>query len=73
MMAQTKISELYRERHINPLGGCLPMLIQIPVFIALYYALGSAVELRQQSFWWIRDLSQPDTVAKIFGIDSPNR
>lgn len=68
MMAQTKISELYRERHINPLGGCLPMLIQIPVFIALYYALGSAVELRQQSFWWIRDLSQPDTVAKIFGI-----
>jgi len=68
LMAQTKISELYRERRINPLGGCLPMLIQIPVFIALYYALGSAVELRQQSFWWIQDLSQPDTVARIFKI-----
>ena len=68
MVAQTKMSELYREHHVNPLGGCLPMLIQIPVFIALYYALGSAAELRQQSFWWIKDLAQPDTVAHIFGL-----
>ncbi len=68
MVAQGKISELYKARGVNPLGGCLPMLIQIPVFIALYYALGSAVELRQQSFWWIRDLAQPDTVATVFGI-----
>ena len=68
MVAQTKMSELYREHKVNPLGGCLPMLIQIPVFIALYYALGSAVELRQQSFLWIKDLSQPDTVAHIFNL-----
>lgn len=68
MVAQTKMSELYREHNVNPLGGCLPMLIQIPVFIALYYALGSAAELRMQSFWWIKDLAQPDTVAHIFGI-----
>ena len=68
MVAQSKISELYKARGVNPLSGCLPMLIQIPVFIALYYALGSAVELRQQSFWWIHDLAQPDTVATVFGI-----
>ena len=68
MVAQTKMSELYREHHVNPLGGCLPMLIQIPVFIALYYALGSAAELRMQSFLWIKDLAQPDTVAHVLGI-----
>ncbi len=68
LVAQSKISELYKARHVNPVGGCLPMLIQIPVFIALYYALGSAAELRQQGFWWIKDLAQPDTVAHIFGL-----
>ena len=62
------MSELYREHKVNPLGGCLPMLIQIPVFIALYYALGSAAELRMQGFWWIKDLAQPDTVATVFGL-----
>lgn len=68
MVAQTKMSELYREHKVNPMSGCLPMIIQIPVFIALYYALGGAAELRHQSFWWINDLSQPDTVAHIFNI-----
>ena len=68
MVAQAKMSELYKEHKVNPMGGCLPMLIQIPVFIALYYALGSAAELRQQSFWWISDLAQPDTVCHIFGL-----
>ena len=68
MVAQAKMSELYKEHKVNPMGGCLPMLIQIPVFIALYYALGSAAELRQQSFWWINDLAQPDTVCRIFGL-----
>ena len=68
MVQQAKMSELYREHKVNPLGGCLPMLIQIPVFIALYYALGSAAELRMQSFWWIKDLAQPDTVATVFGL-----
>lgn len=68
MVAQSKMQELYREHKVNPVSGCLPMLIQIPVFIALYYALGSAAELRMQSFWWIKDLAQPDTVAVIFGL-----
>ena len=53
--------ELYRTEKINPLGGCLPMLIQIPVFIALYWAILSSVELRYAPFFgWIHDLSAPD-------------
>lgn len=53
--------ELYKKEKINPLGGCLPILVQIPVFIALYWVLLGSVELRQAPFMgWIRDLSAPD-------------
>lgn len=53
--------ELYKTERINPLGGCLPILIQIPVFIALYWVLLESVEMRQAPFiLWIRDLSSPD-------------
>ncbi|AKQ33144.1 membrane protein insertase YidC [Candidatus Coxiella mudrowiae] len=53
--------ELYRKEKINPLGGCLPMLIQIPVFIAFYYVIIESVELRQAQFiLWIHDLSVKD-------------
>ena len=53
--------KLYKEEKINPLGGCLPVLIQIPVFIALYWALLESVELRQAPWiLWIKDLSAPD-------------
>ena len=53
--------ELYKERRINPLGGCLPVLVQIPVFVALYNILNNTVELRQAPFlFWIHDLSQKD-------------
>jgi YidC/Oxa1 family membrane protein insertase len=53
--------ELYRTEKINPLGGCLPILVQIPVFIALYWVLLSAVELRHAPWiGWIHDLSAPD-------------
>ncbi len=53
--------ELYRKEKINPLGGCLPILVQIPVFIALYYVLLESVEIRQAPFiFWLRDLSIPD-------------
>ena len=53
--------QLYKEEKINPLGGCLPVLIQIPVFIALYWALLESVELRQAPWiLWIKDLSAPD-------------
>ncbi len=53
--------ELYRKEKINPLGGCLPILVQIPIFIALYWVLLESVELRQAPFvGWIRDLSAKD-------------
>ena len=58
---QMKMMELYRQEKINPLGGCLPILVQIPVFIALYWVLLSAVELRHAPWiGWIHDLSAPD-------------
>ena len=52
-----KMMELYKERGVNPLGGCLPMLLQMPVFIALYRMLWCSFELRGASFLWISDLS----------------
>ena len=53
--------ELYKTEKINPLGGCLPIAVQIPVFIALYWVLLSSIELRQAPFiLWIHDLSKPD-------------
>ncbi|MFO1204619.1 MAG: membrane protein insertase YidC [Burkholderiales bacterium] len=53
--------ELYKTEKINPLGGCLPIVVQIPVFIALYWVLLSSIELRQAPFiLWIHDLSKPD-------------
>jgi YidC/Oxa1 family membrane protein insertase len=53
--------ELYKQEKINPLGGCLPIVVQIPVFIALYWVLLASVELRQAPFYgWIKDLSAPD-------------
>ena len=53
--------EMYKTEKINPLGGCLPIVVQIPVFIALYWVLLSAVELRHAPWiWWIHDLSAPD-------------
>jgi YidC/Oxa1 family membrane protein insertase len=53
--------KIYQEEKINPMGGCLPILVQIPVFISLYWVLLGAVELRQAPFaLWIHDLSKPD-------------
>ena len=58
---QLKMMEMYKTEKINPLGGCLPILVQIPVFIALYWVLLSAVELRHAPWiLWIHDLSAPD-------------
>ena len=59
--------KLYKEHKINPFAGCLPMVVQIPVFFALFAMLRSAIELRGATFLWIKDLSQPDTVAHILG------
>ncbi|MDD4818496.1 MAG: membrane protein insertase YidC [Victivallaceae bacterium] len=63
-----KTMELYRTEKINPLGGCLPLLLQFPIFIALYAALSGAVQLRHVGFWWSPDLAGPDTVAHLFGL-----
>jgi YidC/Oxa1 family membrane protein insertase len=58
---QQAMMELYKTEKINPLGGCLPIVVQIPVFIALYWVLLASVELRQAPFMlWIKDLSQQD-------------
>ena len=58
---QQAMMELYKTEKINPLGGCMPILVQIPVFIALYWALLASVELRHAPFMlWIDDLSAPD-------------
>lgn len=55
------MAELYKKEKINPLGGCLPIVLQIPVFIALYYCLIAAVEMRGAPWMgWIHDLSAPD-------------
>jgi YidC/Oxa1 family membrane protein insertase len=59
---------LYRKFGINPLGGCLPMLLQIPIFFGFFKMLQSAVELRGQGFLWVQDLSQPDTLGYFMGI-----
>jgi YidC/Oxa1 family membrane protein insertase len=80
-----EMMELYRRHRVNPLGGCLPMLLQFPVFIGLYQALGQAIELRHAKFaLWVRDLSthecypwpgQQPTVGcndlSIFGLSIP--
>ena len=57
---QEETMALYRKHKINPVSGCLPMLIQIPVFIALFIVLRSAIELRFAPFLWISDLSSPE-------------
>jgi len=61
--ASREIFELYRREKINPFAGCLPMLIQIPIFIALYQALLNSIDLRHAPFvLWIKDLSSPETL-----------
>ena len=58
---QREMVDLYKRNHVNPLGGCAPMVLQLPIFIGLYEALLNAVELRHSPFvGWISDLSAPD-------------
>src|SRR6266496_5264645 len=60
-----EVMKLYKQYGINPVGGCLPMMIQIPIFFGLYKMLSQAVELRNAKFLWVKDLSQPDTIAHL--------
>jgi len=59
-----EILEFYKKNKVNPFGGCLPMLLQMPVFISLYQALSRAIQLKGAHFLWIKDLSAPDAVLK---------
>ena len=61
-----RMMALYREHKVNPMGGCLPLAFQMPVFIALFQALRYAVELRGARFLWITDLSEPDRLDQYF-------
>jgi YidC/Oxa1 family membrane protein insertase len=63
-----ELMKLYKQYGINPVGGCLPMMIQIPIFFGLFTMLGQAVELRNAKFLWVKDLSQPDTLFVIPGM-----
>ena len=69
-----EMMKLYREESINPLGGCLPLLFQMPVLIGLFYALRTSIGLRHAPWiLWINDLSQPATLFTIPGLDFPVR
>ncbi len=73
--ANQQIMKLYKEEKINPAGGCLPMLLQLPILYALFGVFNSTIELRNESFLWIKDLSSPDVILTLpfkiplFGIN----
>ena len=67
--ASMEMMALYKKYNISPLGGCLPMLLQIPIFFAFFYVLQTAAELRGAEFiFWVTDLSQQDTIFHILGL-----
>jgi YidC/Oxa1 family membrane protein insertase len=60
---------LYKQNKVNPMGGCIPLLVQMPVFIALYSVLANCIELRQAPFMlWMHDLSIPDVLFSVGGF-----
>ena len=67
---QKAMMGLYKEHKVNPMMGCLPMLVQIPVFISLFYVLRSAIELRFADFLWVADLSEAERIFQ-FGFSIP--
>ena len=67
---QQETMALYSQYGVSPMGGCLPMLIQMPVFMALFFFVPNAIELRQQSFLWASDLSTYDSIIN-FGFNIP--
>jgi YidC/Oxa1 family membrane protein insertase len=71
MKLQQEMMALYKKEKVNPMSGCLPILVQIPVFFALYKVLFVTIEMRHQPFFgWIKDLSDkdPTTVFNLFGL-----
>ena len=69
-LMQKEMMKLYRENKVNPMGGCFPLLLQMPFFFALYSALIDSIDLWHAPFiFWMKDLSMPDTVFSISGFD----
>ncbi len=69
-LMQKEMMKLYRENKVNPMGGCLPLLLQMPFFFALYSALIDSIDLWRAPFMlWMKDLSMPDTVLTVSGFD----
>jgi len=69
-VAQREMMRIYKENNVSPLGGCLPLLLQMPFFFALYSALINSIDLWNAPFMlWVRDLSMPDTVATVAGFN----
>ncbi len=68
---QQEMMKLYRENKINPLAGCFPILIQIPIFFGMYCAFQTCAELRLEGFLWITDLSMPDLIPGLENFEIP--
>src|SRR3546814_3687793 len=71
MKLQQEMMELYKKEKVNPMAGCLPIFLQIPIFYALYKTLMLVIDMRHQPFaLWIKDLSAPDplTPVNLFGL-----
>jgi len=65
---QQEMGKVWKKAGVNPLSGCWPIFIQVPIFIGFYNMLGKAVELRHHGFAWVKDLSQPDTIGHFLGL-----
>ncbi len=71
MKMNKKVMEFYREHKVSPMSGCWPMLIQLPIFFALFKMIPNAIELRGTPFLWACDLSKPDSIWIIPGLNYP--
>jgi len=67
---QSELGRIYKEAGVNPLGGCLPVVLQMPLLFAMFYVFRSSIQLRQEGFLWASDLSVPDSILD-FGFSIP--
>ena len=67
---QSELGRIYKEAGVNPLGGCLPVLLQMPLLYAMFYVFRSSIQLRQHGLLWVKDLSIPDSILN-FGFSIP--
>ncbi|NTW10747.1 MAG: membrane protein insertase YidC [Chlorobiaceae bacterium] len=67
---QSELARIYKEAGVNPVGGCLPVLLQMPLLFAMFYVFRSSIQLRQHGFLWAKDLSVPDSILD-FGFSIP--